>query len=285
MNIGSFLLDGTAQYGVFEGDRVIPASAALRTRFAGLRDLLEAGALDMLRDDAGRDAPRPQEAVTFLPPIPSPGKIICVGMNYPKPYPVDGVAPPVPENIILFGKEREALVGHGDTLEIPRGAAAESFDFEGEIAVVIGKSARHVGVAEAMQHVLGYSMFNDGSVREWQKHSIYAGKNFARSGSWGPWITTADALPAPEELHLSVDLNGERMQQAFGREMLFSVAEQVAYASQLFTLRPGDVIATGSPDGTGGSRTPRRFLRTGDRVSVSVQGIGTLMNGVGEGTT
>ena len=123
-------------------------------------------------------------------------------------------------------------------METPRGTPAESFDYEGEIAVVIGKTARHVTPVQAVDHVLGYAPFNDGSVREWQKHSIYAGKNFANSGSWGPWIATADDLPPVEDLHLTVTLNGETMQSAYGQEMIFSLPEQIAYASSLFTLYP-----------------------------------------------
>jgi len=280
MNIGSFLLEGKPLYGLFSGDAVIPASREFLVRFPTLRDVLDANALDLLRQDSVHDRSISCADITFLPPIPNPRKIICVGMNYRKTYPVDGVAPPDPDNIILFGKEREALVAHGATLEPPAGEAAQSFDYEGEIAIVIGRTARQVSVGEAMSHVLGYSAFNDGSVREWQRHSIYAGKNFARSGAWGPWITTAQDLPPAEDLDLTVSLNDMVVQKAFGREMIFPIAEQIAYASHLFALRPGDVIATGSPDGTGGSRTPKRFLKPGDVVQVAIAGVGTLVNTV-----
>ena len=280
MNIGSFLLDGEPCYGVFSGETVIPASSDFIKVFRTLRDVLDADAVAALRQDTDHDRHVPLSEIRFLPPIPNPRKIICVGMNYRKPYPVDGVAPPDPDNIILFGKEREAMLAHGEALEIPAGDAAKSFDYEGEIAVIIGRTARHVAVTDAMDHVLGYSAFNDGSVRDWQKHSVYAGKNFAGSGAWGPWITTADSLPMPEELELTVTLNGDVMQHAFGREMIFSIAEQIAYASHMFTLRPGDVIATGSPDGTGGSRRPKRFLMPGDNVTISIGPDCTLISSV-----
>lgn len=283
MNIGSFLLDGTKQYGIFEGDEVTLVAEEFKLKYKGLRDVLEADALAELAHERTRNKSVPLDDITFLPPIPNPRKIICVGMNYRKPYPVDGVAPPDPENIILFGKEREAMLAHGAALKIPRGQAGHSFDFEGEIAVVIGRAARYVSPQDALSHVLGYAPFNDGSVRDWQKHSVYAGKNFAASGAWGPWITTADSLPPSEELALTVTLNGKVMQKALGREMIFSVAEQIAYASQLFTLHPGDVIATGSPDGTGGSQNPKRFLTQGDELSVSIEGVGTLKNTVVRG--
>ena len=280
MNIGSFLWGDVALYGVFEGDRVFPASAAVRNSYSSLRDLLDAGALAQLRAPGGLGDPFAVADIVFLPPVPNPRRILCIGLNYVKPYPVDAPPPPNPEHILVFGKERAALVGHDTPLERPRGAPADSFDYEGEIAAVIGTRAQHVSPENALSHVLGYSVFNDGSVREWQKHSLHAGKNFARSGSWGPWITTADALPAPEDMELRVRLNGDTVQEARGSEMIFSLADVIAYLSAISPLLPGDVIATGSPDGTGGSRTPKRYLGAGDVVEMQVTGIGTLRNPV-----
>lgn len=280
MNIGSFLLGTKPLYGVFSSDFVTPVNVDFLLQYPTLRDVLDDSALDLMRQNIELNRPIALSDIRFLPPIPNPRKIVCVGMNYRKPYPVDGVAPPDPENIILFGKDRESMLAHGDALESPTGEAAHSFDYEGEIAVVIGRTVRRVTADHAMSHVLGYSAFNDGSVRDWQKHSVYAGKNFARSGAWGPWITTSNELPPPSDLELTVTLNGKLVQHAFGREMIFSVAEQIAYASNMFTLRPGDVIATGSPDGTGGSRSPKRFLTPGDTVTVSVGAACTLMNSV-----
>ena len=280
MNIGSFLLGTKPLYGVFSGDVVTPVNVDFLLHYPTLRDVLDDSALDLMRQNIELNRPIALSDIRFLPPVPNPRKIVCVGMNYRKPYPLDGIAPPDPENIILFGKERESMLAHGNALESPTGEAAHSFDYEGEIAVVIGRTARRVTADHAMSHVLGYSAFNDGSVRDWQKHSVYAGKNFARSGAWGPWITTSDELPPPSDLELTVTLNGKLVQHAFGREMIFSVAEQIAYASKIFTLRPGDVIATGSPDGTGGSRSPKRFLTPGDTVTVSVGEAFTLINSV-----
>ena len=158
MNIGSFLYQGQAFYGVFHGDTVAPANTSLITQYPTLRDLLDAEKYLALKDSANLSSTILISEIIFQPPIPNPRKIICVGMNYPKPYPIDGVAPPSPEHIILFGKERETLVGHGATLETPRGTPAESFDYEGEIAVVIGKTARHVTPVQAVDHVLGYAL-------------------------------------------------------------------------------------------------------------------------------
>lgn len=278
MNIGSFLYDFKSLYGVFANGMVRPASPKLIAQYSTLYDLIFAGDVDYLRDKTLLSAPIPIENIKFLEPILNSGKVICIGLNYSKLHPVDGVVPPNPENMILFGKERDTLVAHKDVLKIPCDEPALSFDYEGEIAVVIGKPARNVTRKEALDYVLGYTAFNDGSVREWQKHSIYAGKNFANSSAWGPWITTTDALRSIEELHLSVALNGNVVQSAYGSEMIFSVAEQISYISSLFCLQPGDIIATGSPDGTGASKTPKRFLKIGDCLSITVSGIGTLEN-------
>lgn len=276
MKLASFIVDGQSTYGTVEGETVAPVSDAFAARYPDLRAALAADALGAL--DLG--AALPADRVTFLLPIPAPSKIVCVGLNYRKPYPVDGVAPPDPDNIVLFGKERQCLVAHRAALEIPPGEAAETFDYEAEIAVVIGREGRCIAPEDALAHVAGYTCFNDGSVRAWQRHSVHAGKNFERSGSCGPWITTADEVPDWAALRLTARLNGEVVQDALASEMIFGLPEQIAYVSHLMTLHPGDIIATGSPDGTGGSRTPKRFLRAGDTVEVTVSGVGTLVNRV-----
>ena len=268
-------------YGQVSGDWFYPAEAALKTRYTTLKDLITDGALTQLAAQQTRQEDGINLAhVSYLPPIPDPGKIICVGLNYRKPYPVDWVASPNPSQIILFGKERDTLLGHQQKLETPAGPAAHSFDFEGEIAVIIGTGGRHITADDAMTHVLGYSIFNDGSVRDWQKHSIYAGKNFSGSGSWGPWITTADEIKNPATMSLTTHLNGQQMQNTTADQMIYSIAAQISYASHLYELQPGDIIATGSPDGTGGSRTPKRYLQEGDLLEIAVSGIGLLQNNI-----
>jgi 2-keto-4-pentenoate hydratase/2-oxohepta-3-ene-1,7-dioic acid hydratase in catechol pathway len=227
------------------------------------------------------EKPIPLSQVTLLPPIPNPGKIICAGMNYRKPYPVDGIAPPDPGNIVIFSRHSDTLVGDGTELERPRGEAADTFDFEGEIVAVIGKPGRFISSEHALQHVVGYSIMNEGSVRGWMKHSVHAGKNFHASGSWGPWITTVDEIDDFSSLKLETHVNGKLMQSASAAEMIFSLSELIAYISNVTPLNPGDIIATGSPDGTGGSRNPPVFLKEGDCVEVSVDRIGTLKNHVG----
>ena len=194
---------------------------------------------------------------------------------------MDGIAPPDPGNIVIFSRHSDTLVGYGTELERPRGEAAETFDFEGEIVAVIGKPGRFISSEDALQHVIGYSIMNEGSVRGWMKHSVHAGKNFHASGSWGPWITTVDEIDDFSSLKLETHVNGKLMQSASAADMIFSLSELIAYISNLTPLNPGDIIATGSPDGTGGSRNPFVFLKPGDCVEVSVERIGTLKNYVG----
>lgn len=216
--------------------------------------------------------------VEFCTPMSEKVKIICVGLNYEKIYPVEGVSPPKPENIILFGKEHSSLVAHHESLEFPIGKPGLTFDYEGEVAVIIGKSGRNIPLLEAKNYIFGYSILNDGSVREWQKHSIYAGKNFQNSSSWGPYLVTKDEFKDVDSVQLSTYLNSERVQDTTIDKMIFSIAEQISYISTLYTLYPGDVIATGSPDGTGGSRNPKRHLVSGDKLEITVSGIGSLVN-------
>ena len=222
------------------------------------------------------------DALRLLPPLATENKIVCVGINYRKKYPLEGMPPPDPEHIIVFAKEHDAIVGHGEGLELPLGKAAESFDYEGEITLVIGKGGRHIARETALSHVAGITIFNDGSVRGWQKHSVHAGKNFARSGSCGPWIVTVDEIDMDHlgQLALTTRVNGELRQQTDVSQMIFAPDELIAYISHFTPLHPGDLIATGSPEGAGGSFSPTRFLKAGDHVEITVGGVGTLSNRV-----
>lgn len=274
-------------FGLVQDEFVVPASRSFVESYPTLRDVITADALEQLAADrAQSDQNIALSDVQLLPPITNPQRIICVGINYPKRYPVadeNGEFPfmPAPENIILFAKLDGTLVGHGQPLEIPVGEAAETFDYEGEITVVIGKGGRHIPAENAFDHITGYTIMNDGSVRGWQKHSVHAGKNFANSGGCGPWMVTADEIDDPFGMTLQTRLNGELVQDTVASEMVFAIPELIAYISHTIDLRPGDLIATGSPEGSGGSRKPQRFLRTGDQLEISVSGVGTLKNRIG----
>lgn len=279
MKIASFQAkDGQNGYGVVEGDQILTPTPAFLAACPDLRAVLRQGRVAELI--GVYTATVELDQVQLLPPIPNPERVFCVGINYPKRYPIDGKIVR-PDHIILFAKLPGTLVGHRQPLEVPTGEAAETFDYEGEIAAVIGKAGRHISAADALDHVAGYTVVNDGSVRAWQKHSVHAGKNFANSGACGPWMVTSDDVTDPEAMRLTTRLNGEIVQDTTASEMFFSLPTVIAYLSQTIDLRPGDIIATGSPEGSGGSRQPQRFLRKGDVLDITVSGVGTLHSPVG----
>lgn len=280
MKLVSFSKNGEEGFGIFSQSGIYPVLEKFKKEFTNLKAVIDSQKIEDFEAFCESN-PIPLSEVSLLPPIPNPGKIICAGMNYRKPYPVDGVAAPDPGNVVIFARHTETLVGHGADLELPSGKASETYDFEGEIVAVIGKSGRFISKDDALKHVIGYSIMNEGSVRGWMKHSVHAGKNFHASGSWGPWITTVDEIDDFSSLRLETHINGKLMQSALAGEMIFSLSELIAYISNLLPLNPGDIIATGSPDGTGGSRNPTAFLNSGDCVEVSVDRIGTLKNHVG----
>lgn len=278
MKVASFVHQNQAGYGLVQGEVVCPVSTAFIDKYPTLRATLEADALRELADGCDCTALQLSD-VHLLPPIPAPSKILCAGLNYKKPYPVAGVTVQS-DAIVIFGRHDDTLVGHNAPLEMPVGDAAKTYDFEGEIVAVIGRQCRHVEAADALAHVAGYACMNEGSVRGWQKHSIHAGKNFLASGAWGPWLTTSDEAGPPEEMRLITRVNGTVMQDTMGAKMIHDLPNLISYLSHMTRLNPGDVIATGSPDGTGGSRTPPAFLNPDDVIEVEVSTIGTLSNRV-----
>jgi 2-keto-4-pentenoate hydratase/2-oxohepta-3-ene-1,7-dioic acid hydratase in catechol pathway len=185
----------------------------------------------------------------------------------------------VAANPTIFTRYIDTLVGQGQPVIRP--TLSETFDFEGEIAIIIGRGGRHIPVETALDHVSGYTCFMDGSVREYQRHSLTAGKNFWRSGAMGPWIVPAQNF-APADPLLETRLNGEKVQGAHASQMIFDIPHAIAYCSRFTLLRPGDVIATGTPGGVGSRREPPLWMKAGDRIEVSVEGIGTLCNSVAD---
>ena len=217
----------------------------------------------------------PLASVTLAVPIDPLAKIFCVGMNYRDH--VGEIKLEVSAYPTIFTRSLDTLVPHGAPVVRPK--VSEHFDFEGEIAIVIGREARHVSAAEAMACVGGYTCFMDGSVRDYQKHSLTAGKNFRRSGSMGPWIVTADEFGTGDPL-LRTRLNGQQVQSALASQMIFDIPAVIEYISRWTVLRPGDVITTGTPGGVGSRREPPLWMKAGDRIEVEVEGIGTLANPV-----
>jgi 2-keto-4-pentenoate hydratase/2-oxohepta-3-ene-1,7-dioic acid hydratase in catechol pathway len=207
-------------------------------------------------------------------PIDARNKIICVGANYRDH--VGEFAPEIPKEPALFLRHFDSLVGPQDSLIAP--TASPTYDYEGEIALVIGRSGRNITRENALQHVLGYSCFLDGSVRAFQQHSVTAGKNFWRSGAMGPWIVTAEEVPDVRTLKLETRIDGDVVQSTTADKMIFDVPTLIAYCSIWTQLNPGDVISTGTPAGVGAFRKPPRWLKAGETVEISVSGIGVLRN-------
>ncbi|MBB6427856.1 fumarylacetoacetate hydrolase family protein [Sphingopyxis sp. JAI128] len=272
MRIASFIDGETVSYGLVKDGGIIDAGA----RFGGqpleaiLPDLTRLGELSALSPDVALSD------VSLLPPVPNSGRIVCVGLNYKTHIEETGNAtPPYP---ILFPRYPSSLVGHDAPLVKPR--VSERFDFEGELAVIVGKGGRHIPAARALDHVAGYACFNDGSIRDFQRHTsqFMPGKNFDRSGSFGPWLVTPDEAGDVNALTLTTRLNGRIMQQSGIDDLLFGVEALIAYMSQIWEIRPGDVIATGTAGGVGAAREPQLWMRPGDRIEVEIDRLGILAN-------
>jgi 2-keto-4-pentenoate hydratase/2-oxohepta-3-ene-1,7-dioic acid hydratase in catechol pathway len=279
MDIASFVSGGKPSFGLVVDDRVI--DLAPRVGVATLRDAIAAGSVMAAAKTAqGNDQAMqalPLAAVTLLPPIPNPSKIVCIGLNYRAHAAEAGLK--LPENPSLFLRLNNTLTAHGAPLV--RTSLSSNFDYEGELAIVIGKAGRHIAKSAALDHVFGYACFNDGSIRDFQfKHSVTVGKNFPSTGGFGPWIATADAIPDPAKLTLTTRVNGMQVQHKGLDDMIFDVPAIIAYVSSWTKLEPGDVIATGTPEGVGFARKPPLWLKPGDTVEVEISSIGVLRNSV-----
>ncbi len=275
MKLISFEVAGQPSYGVVESGGIIDLGRELGTRWPSLRQVLVAdGLAELERAARGRSADHAFDDVTFLPPIPNPAKIICVGMNYEPPRIEMGRdKAPYPT---VFRRFTDCLVAHGQPIVRPR--VSEKLDYEGEVALVIGRGGRYIGKAKAFEHIAGYACFLDGSLRDYQVHTgqVIAGKNFPRTGGFGPWIVTADEAGDPAALELTTRLNGSVMQKGRIDQLIYPIPELIAYISQWTELAPGDVISTGTPSGVGLARTPPVFMTAGDTIEVEISRIGTL---------
>ena len=277
MRICSYILaDGTHSYGIAQDDTVLDVGADWRATYPNLRAAIAAEALEGVAEATQSSAPVAMSDVTLLSPVPNPDKIICIGLNYMTHIKETGRDKPAKPSI--FTRYPSSVVGHEQPLIRPE--ASDWFDYEGELAVIIGKPGRNIAPQDAMSHVGGYSCFNDGSIRDYQRHTsqFWAGKNFDDSGSMGPWLVTADELTAPDAQTMETRLNGEVVQSTSIADLAFNISELIAYLSIVTKLLPGDVIATGTSSGVGFFRDPKLFMKPGDRVEVEISGIGTLAN-------
>jgi 2-keto-4-pentenoate hydratase/2-oxohepta-3-ene-1,7-dioic acid hydratase in catechol pathway len=279
MKLVSFEVGGQADYGVVCGNGVVSLGRRMGYTMPTLRDLLAIGSLTAAAD-AVRGVP-PDHAlaeVTLLPVVPNPDKIVCVGLNYHDHVRETGRT--VTEKPVLFPRFSGSQVGHLQPLIRPR--VSNDFDYEGELAVVIGTAGRDITEADALKHVAGYACYNDGSVRDWQRHTsqFLPGKTFAGTGGFGPWLVTSDELPDPGQLTLETRLNGQVVQHTTTDLMITSIPTLIAYLSTILPLLPGDVLVTGTPGGVGAKRTPPLWMKPGDIVEVEISGIGCLRNPV-----
>jgi 2-keto-4-pentenoate hydratase/2-oxohepta-3-ene-1,7-dioic acid hydratase in catechol pathway len=273
----SFLAEGRASYGITRNDGVFDLGTRIGSRFADLAAYLEAAG----RGDLGA-VPSPsvtdyrEGEFTYLPVIPNPAKILCVGLNYQGHRKETGRAETAHPSI--FTRFADSLIGHSAAIVLPPNST--SLDYEGELAVVMGKPGFRVKQEDALDLVGGYSIFNDATIRDWQHHThqFTPGKNFPGTGAFGPSLFMPEEAGPLEDKRIETRVNGKVEQEAVLGDMIFPVAAVIAYVSGFTALKPGDVIAMGTPGGVGFKRTPPLFLKDGDRVEVSIAGLGTLSN-------
>ncbi|RWX67566.1 FAA hydrolase family protein [Mesorhizobium sp. M4B.F.Ca.ET.089.01.1.1] len=279
--LATFTVGGKTRYGAITDKGVVDLSAR-HSQWPTLREVIEAGALLRLAEEADAFAPDFKvEDIAYEIPVPAPEKIICVGVNFPdrnEEY-KDGQA--APSNPSLFIRFARSFVGHGVPLVRP--PESPQLDYEGEIAIVIGKAGRRIAEADALDHIAALSLCNEGTLRDWVRHAkfnVTQGKNFDRSGSIGPWLVPFTDEAQIADISLVTRVNGEVRQQDRTSRMIFSFRKIIAYISTFTTLVPGDVIVTGTPTGAGARFDPPIWLKPGDVIEVEADGIGLLSNGV-----
>lgn len=282
MGFLSFEWDGRQTYGVRQDEgSYLEAPAAFRAQFPDLKSVIAAGQLAGLKVAAlAQGAVVPAGQARLLPVIPNPGKIFCVGLNYTSH--VAEMKRPDADHPAIFVRFADSLAAAGDALQRP--AFSDRFDYEGELAIVIGKGGRHISQADAFDHVAGYACFNDGTVRDWQRHTHQwtPGKNFPATGAFGPSLVPADEVGDVNALTLQTRLNGQIVQQASLADLIFTIPVIVEYLSRFTPLAAGDVIATGTPGGVGDKRNPPLYMKDGDLVEVEITGLGILRNTVAQ---
>ena len=279
MKLISYLRNGASGFGALIEGGIVDLGAASRGRHASIKSVLEADALDGVKAMLVHREPDFELAdITLLPVIPDPGKIWCCGLNYGEH--VRETNREATEKPMFFLRVADSQVGHDGAIPCP--PESTMLDYEGEIAIVIGKAGRRIAEPDAWAHIAGYACYNDATIRDWQKHTQQwaPGKNFWRTGGFGPWLVTADEIEADAVMTLTTRLNGQVMQHATTQMMLHSIPRQIAYLSTVAPLQPGDVIVTGTPGGVGARREPPVWMRPGDVVEIEVDRIGTLRNSI-----
>src|SRR6201989_3398378 len=282
--IATFSASGKTAYGAVTDKGVIDLSSRFGKDFPTLREVIAAGALTKLAEEAERSSPDiALDAVTFQPPIPAPEKIICIGVNYPDrnaEYKDGSDAPKFPS---MFMRTPRSFVGHNAALVRPR--ASTQLDYEGEVTLVIGKAGRHIKQSDALGHIAALTLCNEGTIRDWVRHAkfnVTPGKNFDHTGRMGPWIVPYTKDSQLADIRLTTRVNGETRQDDRTSRLIFTIPYLLNYISTFTTLMPGDVIVTGTPTGAGARFDPPRYLKPGDVIEVEADGIGVLRNTVAD---
>jgi 2-keto-4-pentenoate hydratase/2-oxohepta-3-ene-1,7-dioic acid hydratase in catechol pathway len=282
LRLATFSVNGSAKYGAVVDGGIADLSARFANEYPTLREVIAAGALTKLAEDGAHHAPDfALDAITWLPPIPAPEKIICIGVNYPDrnaEYKDGQDAPKYPS---MFMRTPRSFVGHNAPLVRPRTSA--QLDYEGEVVLVIGKAGRHIPESTALDHIAAVTLCNEGTIRDWVRHAkfnVTQGKNFDSTGSLGPWLVTYADESQIADIRLTTRVNGETRQDDRTGRLIFGFRYLINYISTFTTLVPGDIIVTGTPTGAGARFDPPRYLKPGDTIEVEAEGIGLLRNGV-----
>jgi 2-keto-4-pentenoate hydratase/2-oxohepta-3-ene-1,7-dioic acid hydratase in catechol pathway len=279
MKLISFLNQGVASYGVVQGDDVLDLTPILGAQAPDLKTFIAKALFASATQALQTNKPNLKlSQLQLLPVIPNPDKIFCVGLNYGEHVKETGRE--VTETPVIFLRLADSQVAHGQ--DILRPPESHRLDYEAEIAIIIGKGGRRIAEKDAWDHIAGYSCYNDGSVRDWQVATSQwiPGKNFYKTGGFGPWMVTSDEIAPGQVMRLQTVLNGQVLQDTTTDKMIHSIPRQIAYISTFIPLSPGDVIVTGTPGGVGNKRNPQIFMKPGDVCEIVVDAIGTLRNGI-----
>ncbi len=275
MRLSTVRIAGRATWGVVDQDSFRDVGTVLASRYADLKAAIAAG-LAGVAEAAASAVATPLADIEWLPVVPNPDKILCVGLNYEMHRQETGRSEV--ENPTIFARYANSQIGH--LAPIVRPKVSTDLDYEGELAIIIGKAGRYISRDEALSHVAGYAIYNDGSVRDFQRHThqFTPGKNFPGTGAFGPWMMTPDELGPLPDLRIQTRLNGQVVQDATFGQMIFDIARQIEYCSSFTRLEAGDVIASGTPGGVGAKRNPPLWMKPGDVVEVEIDRLGILRN-------
>jgi 2-keto-4-pentenoate hydratase/2-oxohepta-3-ene-1,7-dioic acid hydratase in catechol pathway len=280
--LATYSIDGSIRYGAVTDRGIVDLSAHFGKQYPTLREAIAAGALGKLAEHAAGRAPdHGLDAIVWQPPIPTPEKIICIGVNYPDrnaEYKDGQDAPKFPS---MFMRTPRSFVGHNTPLVRPR--ASTQLDYEGELVLIIGKAGRHIAESAALDHIAAVTLCNEGTIRDWVRHAkfnVTQGKNFDATGSLGPWLVPYTDQSQIMDVRLTTRVNGETRQDDRTGRLIFGFLYLINYISTFTTLVPGDVIVTGTPTGAGARFDPPRYLKPGDVIEVEADGVGVLRNGV-----